>query len=45
MGENKAGNYDSATPLLRWLKLQKKWQMRFKGKQRPLKMASSAGPF
>jgi hypothetical protein len=43
MGENKAGNYDSATPLLHWLKLHKKYQMRLKGKQRPLKMASSAG--
>jgi hypothetical protein len=34
----KAGNCDSATPLLHWLKLPK-------GKQKPLKTASSAGPF
>ena len=43
MGE-KTGNYDSATPLLHWLKLHKKWQMRLKEKcqkHRPLKMASS----
>jgi hypothetical protein len=40
----KTGNYDSATPLLHWLKSHKKWQMRLKGecqKHRPLKMASS----
>jgi hypothetical protein len=37
-------NYDSATPLLHWLKLHKKRQMRPKGKcqkHTPLKMASS----
>ena len=37
-------NYDSAMPLLHWLKLHKKRQMRLKGKcqkHTPLKMASS----
>jgi hypothetical protein len=41
----KAGDCDSATPLLRWLKSHRKWQMGLKGKQRPLKMASRAGLF
>jgi hypothetical protein len=43
MGEIKVGNYDSATPLLHWLKLHRKWQTRLKGKRGYSKLPAAQG--